>query len=464
MRFRGIDISMFDGPWMIEPQAMDNLVANMRSMDWEAAVRVPGIGQDKTGSKELYELHGGAAVIRIKGILTPEESFFSRLFGGSGIRSYAGIKAAVQAADKDPRVKKKVLVFNSPGGTVAGAFEALHSLSASAAEKPVYAYADGQMTSGALLMALPAAKIAAPKTAQIGSIGVLFTHINEEKLNERIGISVTYLTAGKYKAFGNPDEPLSDDARAYFQDRLDKIYAFFVDEVAARRGLSSEQALAAAEGKVFLAEQAKEAGLVDVIVNDFDEFLQTLTKEEPPMDVNELKTQHPELYAQVLDQGKKEGRDAAAAQAPDPQAAAKQAMDSVLSILGVVAGKDTADQVRKITDLGMTAEQLEAARGLLASAGGNGGDTNQDSQPDTSGGQSQAPTRQQMLDAINSVGTPPLNAGGGQSPDPEKVDFMAEVEAWKKENPNSNHMAAIQAVRKAHPQAYEKWIQAENRK
>ena len=461
MRFRGIDISMFDGPWMIEPRAMENLIANMRAMDWDAALRIPGMEEKTTPDTDnMYELHGDVALIRISGTLTPEESFFSRLFGGPGIRSYAGIRQAVAAADNDPRVKKKVLSFRSPGGTVSGAFETVHFLAQSADKKPMFAYADGQMTSAALLLALPAKQISAPKTAQIGSIGVLLTHINEEKLNERIGITVTYLTAGKYKALGNPDEPLSDEAKAYFQDRLDKTYAFFVDEVAARRRLSPEQAYAASDGQIFLAEQARDAGLVDVIVNDFDEFLQTLTKEDPPMDVNELKTQHPDLYAQVLEQGKKEGRDAAAAQAPDPQAAAQQAVDSVLSVLGVVAGKEMADQVKKVTDLGMTAEQLEAARGLMAPAG-NGADSQ--NQPPAEP-QAQTPSRQKVLDAINAGSTPPLNAGGGQATDPNKVDFMAEVEAHKKENPNATHMAAIQAVRKQHPQAYEKWIEAENRR
>ncbi|MBA2881827.1 signal peptide peptidase SppA [Desulfosalsimonas propionicica] len=467
MKFRGIDISMFDGPWMIEPQALENLIANMRAMDWDAAMRMPGMdGGDNSGREDLYELRGDVAILRISGVLTPEAGFFSRLFGGAGLRSYADIRRAAAAADNDPKVKKKVLSFRSPGGTVAGVFESLHFLAQSAEKKPLYAYADGQMTSAALLLALPAQKIAAPKTAQIGSIGVLFTHINEEKLNEKIGISVTYLTAGKYKAFGNSAEPLSDEARAYFQDRLDKTYAFFVDEVAARRGLSPEQAYGASDGQIFLADQAKDAGLVDMIVNDFDEFLTTLTKEDPPMDVNELKTQHPDLYAQVLEQGRKAGKDEAAAQAPDPEAAAKQARESVLSVLGAVAGKDTADQVKKITDLGLTAEQLEAVRGLMAPAGGGDNAQNppQGQPPGQTPAPGQSPTRQQMLDAIKSGGTPPLNAGGGQATDPNKVDFMAEVEAHKKENPNATHMAAIQAVRKQHPQAYEKWIEAENRR
>jgi ClpP class serine protease len=323
----------------------------------------------------------------------------------------------------------------------------------------LYAYADGQMTSAAQLLAAAARQIAAPKTAQVGSIGVLWAHVNEEKLNERLGIDVTYLHAGKYKAFGNPDEALSDEAKTYFQDRLDRTYSFFIDDMAAYRDMTREDVTKAADGRVYLAEQGKEAGLVDVIVNDFDEFLTTLTQEDLSMDVNELKTKHPELYAQVMDLGKKQGKDEAAANAPDPEAAKKQVKDEMLSVITAVSGQEMADQIKKITDLGLTAAQLEAARTVLAPTKPAAG-----SEDETREGK-QTPTRQQILDGINAAGNRPLNAGTGQTPaDTGKVDFMSEVEAWKKDHPNDNHMAAVLAVRKIHPQAYEKWIEAENKR
>lgn len=459
----GIDISVLNAPWLIEPSAMDHLAAALRRLTMEDTMRLAqSADQDGDDNSDHYELRdGGVAVLHISGTLTPEEGFFSLLFGSSGrLRTYSAIRAAVVAADKDPAVKTKVLKISSPGGTVAGAFETAHFLMGSGAVKPMYAYADGQMTSAAQLLGAAAGTIAAPKTALVGSVGVLWAHVNEEKLNERIGIDVTYLHAGKYKAFGNPDEALSDEAKAYFQDHLDRTYAFFIDDMAAYRGMPTADMTKAADGRVYLAEQGREAGLVDVIVNDFDEFLNTLTQEDLPMDVNELKTKHPELYAQVMDLGKTQGRDEAAAKAPDPEAVKKQAVAGMLSVVTVVAGQEMADKVRKITDLGLTAEQLEAARDVMAipkpknDDGNNGGDT-----------AAGTPTRQQILDGINAAGTPPLNAGGTPAQtDPDKVDFMSEVAAWKKDHPNDNHMAAIQAVRKIHPQAYEKWIEAENKR
>jgi signal peptide peptidase SppA len=445
---------------MIAQSAMDAIVQQIRhtaGADGEE-LRLPSLEREK--EEPPYELRGDVAVIRITGALTKEPGFLSYLFSGRGARSYADVIRLADAADNDPRVKKKVLKFNTPGGTVAGAFEAAHFLARSKAKKPIYAYVDGQMTSAGLLLGAPATKIAAPKTAQVGSIGVIWAHVNEEKLNERIGIEIKYLTAGKYKKFGNPDEPLSSEAEAYFQDRLDRTYSFFVDDVARYRSMSTEAVLEAADGRVFLAEQAKEAGLVDMIVNDFEEFLTTLKTEDPSMDLNELKTQHPDLYARVMEDGRKEGRQAALAEAPDPQAAAAEAADRVLSIVKVVAGDEMAGQVKQISDTGMTADQLNAVKGLFAKPAAG-----QETQPAAETTETPAPSRQQILDGLKATGNQPLNTGGGSGGAAgQDVDFMAEVEQHKKANPNDTHFQAIQAVRKVHPQAYEKWIAAENKR
>ena len=455
------DPLIFEAPWMIDQSAMDAIIQRIRNMDASDRGQLSALPSEREAEGQTpYELRDGTAIIKITGPMTKEPGFFSFLFSGGGVRTYADIIRLSEAADNDPRVRRKVLKFNTPGGIVPGAFEAAHFLAKSGRKKPFYAYVDGQMTSAGQLLGATAKRIAAPKTALVGSIGVIWAHINEQKLNERIGIEIQYLTAGTYKKYGNPDEPLSSEAEAYFQDRLDRTYSFFIDDVARYRKMSAEDVLAAADGKVFLAEQGLEAGLVDTIVNDFEEFLTTLKTEDPAMDLNELKTQHPDLYAKVMDEGRKEGRQAAAAEAPDPQAAAAEAADRVLSIVKVVAGEEAAGQVKQISDTGMTADQLNAVKGLLAKPADNSG---QPPAPDAA--ETPAPTRQQILDGLKSAGNPPLNTGGGaETPGGQDVDFMAEVEQHKKANPGGTHFQAIQAVRKLHPQAYEKWMEAENRK
>ena len=53
--------------------------------------------------------------------------------------------------------------------------------------------------------------------------------------NEKQGVKMTYLTAGRYKAEGNPDEPLSPEARAYDLSRINDYYSAFTQAVARGR-------------------------------------------------------------------------------------------------------------------------------------------------------------------------------------------------------------------------------------
>jgi hypothetical protein len=93
-----------------------------------------------------------------------------------------------------------------------------------------------------------------------GSIGVVMAH----EFNPRAQGRVTEISAGKYKRIASENEPLSDEARAYLQDRVDHVYSVFVDTVAANRGVSSAQVLEdMADGRVFVGQQAIDRGLAD---------------------------------------------------------------------------------------------------------------------------------------------------------------------------------------------------------
>ena len=69
----------------------------------------------------------------------------------------------------------------------------------------------------------------------------------------------------------------SEHARARLDAFLDQTYAAFVDGVARGRGLSRDEVLEVAEGRVWTGKQAKELGLVDEL-GGFDRAL-ALAKE-----------------------------------------------------------------------------------------------------------------------------------------------------------------------------------------
>jgi len=109
----------------------------------------------------------------------------------------------------------------------------------------------------------------------IGSIGVVTSHIDYSKMDERHGIKETEIYAGKYKRIASYVEPLSQEGREYIQDRVDYIYSIFVNDVAKYRGVSVDTVLKnMADGQIFIGRQALDAGLVDG-VSTFDQLLDT---------------------------------------------------------------------------------------------------------------------------------------------------------------------------------------------
>ena len=75
-------------------------------------------------------------------------------------------------------------------------------------------------------------------TVNIGSIGVIATHVDYSQMDQKMGVKVTEVVAGKYKNMGSPNMALSKEAEMMMQGQVDHIYSVFVEEVAANRGKS----------------------------------------------------------------------------------------------------------------------------------------------------------------------------------------------------------------------------------
>ena len=103
----------------------------------------------------------------------------------------------------------------------------------------------------------------APKTAQVGSIGVIAVLTDWTKAAEKAGIARTVIHSGKWKAAGSPDKALTDEERALFEARLKALHEIFTNDVARLLDISITSSTPAwAEGQTFLAEEALAFGLV----------------------------------------------------------------------------------------------------------------------------------------------------------------------------------------------------------
>lgn len=222
----------------------------------------------------LLNIQGSVAVISIRGALTNRDSGY-----GSYETTYPEIRQALIAAAVDPQVKSIVLDINSGGGAVTGVSDTANLIRKVDGIKPVHAFTDGMMCSAAYWLGCSARSVKATEMSEVGSIGVITTHVSFFRMYQEVGIDATVIRAGEFKALGHPMEQLSDKAKGVIQAQLDQMYGMFAGYVADRRSMSVDLFnQTAGEGRVFIGVKAVDAGLVDAITN-FDKLISTLEEQ-----------------------------------------------------------------------------------------------------------------------------------------------------------------------------------------
>jgi capsid assembly protease len=217
------------------------------------------LGRPLASEQQEYSLReGGVAVLTLSGVMAPKANLFMRISGGISTRMAA---EQVRSMRADPRVRSGILALETPGGSVFGVPALAEELRALAAEKPLVTVCEGTMASAGYWVGSAANAVYIDGTTDmVGSIGVVATHDYEP----RTGRVTTEITAGRYKRMASSDKPLTEEGREYLQQQVDHLYAVFVDAVANNRGVSSEEVLdRMADGRVFIGQQAINAGLVD---------------------------------------------------------------------------------------------------------------------------------------------------------------------------------------------------------
>lgn len=166
---------------------------------------------------------------------------------------------------EEPLVKAVIVAINSPGGTTAGGEELYEALGRLRAEKPVVAVINELGASAAYMTAIGADRIFARRLSIVGSIGVYYQHVDAGKLMETVGIGYDKVQTGPLKSEPDINEPLAGPARAALQALVDDSFAWFVDIVAERRGLSRADVLTLADGRIVTGRQGVENKLIDAV-------------------------------------------------------------------------------------------------------------------------------------------------------------------------------------------------------
>lgn len=263
-RIKGSEISV---------EAFETSVADQAAA--ASPARASLFGEDLARSEardgsQPFAVVDGIAVIEIAGTLVHRGAWIGQ---SSGLTSYEGIAAQLQAAVTDPAIRGIALDIDSFGGEVAGAFDLADRIRAARAQKPVRAFVAEHALSAGYALASQADRIILPRTGAVGSIGVLAIHSDRSAALGREGVAVTLIHAGAHKVDAHPYAPLPDAVRDRIQRELEVVRFLFAETVAAGRGsrLSNAAALAT-EAAVYRGAEAVTAGLADEVADPATAF------------------------------------------------------------------------------------------------------------------------------------------------------------------------------------------------
>lgn len=215
------------------------------------------------------------AVIPIDGLIKPGKS--AKLPGFSAFAGDRTVAQNLEQARKDPRVQGVVVRIDSRGGAAPASELMWRAVLRCAREKPTVAYVESVAASGGYFAAAGAGRIVAAPGALVGSIGVFSGRFDARALLRRLGVHQEVVLRGAHAGLLEPAHALSDEERRSIEEEIESIYEDFVERVAEGRGLTREEVLEHAEGRVFVAAEAPKA-LVDEL-GDFRAALRWICKE-----------------------------------------------------------------------------------------------------------------------------------------------------------------------------------------
>lgn len=281
-------LARHSGDWAIEPNWFRVAIRQVEHNCWRILST-----EEITASTERQSAYtigsDGIVVIEVSGPMIKGGS----KYGGANTLA---LRKAIRATTQDSTVEGIMLLVDSPGGTVAGTDELAQDVATAATVKPLHAHIDDLGASAAYWVASQASRISATRTSEIGSIGTLavIEDVSEAAANE--GIKVHVISTGAFKGAGVPGTPITDEHLAYLQERVNQLNETFVMSVARGRGKHVQTVKEKwGDGKVWLAGQAQEMGLIDN-VESFDDAMTMLRREVR----KERQVKHSKTRAQIL--------------------------------------------------------------------------------------------------------------------------------------------------------------------
>jgi ClpP class serine protease len=296
------------------------------------------------GQPRNLQIADGVAEIAVDGLLTERPDLWAWLMG-YGNTTYSDIQQALAIAQMDPAIKRVVLRVNSPGGKVGGLFDTLAALDAFGKPKQTVT---SLAASAAYAIAALGGKIEATNAAvEVGSVGVA----------TEMWVYDDLVQIASTDAPNKRPDVTTEEGKAVIRAELDALHELFVDAIARGRGTTAKNVNSSfGRGGLVIAGEAKALGMIDkiqkpalrAVVAPVEPEMPTaaatatptdasaaidVAGETPPaavapaqsvtpaaaekqaakpkgktMDINTLKTEHPDVYAAALAEGAAQGQ------------------------------------------------------------------------------------------------------------------------------------------------------------
>jgi protease-4 len=175
------------------------------------------------------------------------------------------IRRSMRDIAADNNIKCVVIRINSPGGSAVASEAMWQAVRRVGKTKPVIISVGNMAASGGYYLASAGERIFADPSAIVGSIGVVGGKFVTKDLYDKLGISTQTFSRGKNSGMFSNETEFTEQQRKMVQGWMTETYDQFTDRVMTTRGGKIRNIDDVAQGRVFIAEQAKELGLVDDI-------------------------------------------------------------------------------------------------------------------------------------------------------------------------------------------------------
>lgn len=218
----------------------------------------------------VLTVENGIATIPVKGIMMGRNvpTWEKQIYNFIDVND---VEILLKDAINSTEVKAIVLDIDSPGGSVQGINEIYDMIIKARTAKPVIASTNGYCCSASYEIASACSAIYATKSAYVGAIGTYIILTDSSEYYKKFGLKNILIKAGEFKGLGAEGLEITQEQIQALQAEVNYLNDIFKANV--RKGRERDIDDSVMQGLAYYGELAKNNGLVDEIVSDYDEVI-----------------------------------------------------------------------------------------------------------------------------------------------------------------------------------------------